>query len=579
MRRIACIALPRIRVEIAQEREGRTRRREDGKGLRIGADTPQILPAFPPSCSIPLAIVVARPGGSVRGPRDVLGSTRIDVVSREARAAGVRAGQTVAAARARCSELRVRVVAEEAVRAALARVAEAALALGPAAAFDVAQDVVWLDVTGCAHLHGGEQALARALDARVRALGHECRVVVADGPRIAAAVARFAPRRGNEPVLVPAGRGAQAVRALPIAALALDDDVARWLVDLGLGTCGDLQKLPRRSLGTRLGARAHDVMLLLDGEDRAPLDVWRPPEVPEERLELEWGAHSLESLASVLETLCDRLAARLAGRAMAATRLELTLMLDAALLRFDHAPAPPGACRREDETAARRSFDIVLPAPVARAADLLAVVRARLERLSGSGVAGGDETETAPGRALAAPVMAVALRVPELARPGSRTLDLLSPEPAAEHALPRLAAELAAELGPSRVGTLALVDTWAPDERTRLVPFGAPAEILAGGRRTARPEPLHARTSTCLEPTRLVAAAPIARAALGGVVPLVRLEAAEWWRREGGGASDRRPRDWVAAWIAPRARDGGGGGAHGWIALNEEEPLLRGWID
>lgn len=540
MRRIACIALPQIRVEIAQEKER--------------------------TCSMPLAIVVARPGGGVQTERDVLGNTRVDVVSREARAAGVRAGQTVAGARARCSELRVRVVAEGAVQAALARVAEAALALGPAAAFDVTQDVVWLDVTGCAHLHGGEQALARALDASVRALGHERRVVVADGPRIAAAVARFAPWRRHEPAIVPAGRGAQAVRALPIAALALDDDVTRWLVDLGLGTCGDLQKLPRRSLGTRLGARAHDVMLLLDGEDRAPLDAWRPPEVPEERLDLEWGAHSLDSLAFVLETLCDRLAARLAGRAMAATRLELTLTLDAALC--------------EDKMAARRSFDIVLPAPVARAADLLAVVRARLERLSDCDGAGGDEPPQ--GRALVAPVVGVTLRAPELARPGSRTLDLLSPEPKAERVLPRLAAELAAELGPSRVGTLALVDTWTPDERTRLVPFGASAEVHAArayeGRGTG-PEPLYARTSTCLEPTRLVAAAQIARAALGDVAPLVRLESAQWWRCDRSGVADRRPRDWVAAWLAPRPRGNGGSGAHGWVMLTEDGALLRGWID
>ena len=58
-------------------------------------------------------------------------------------------------------------------------------------------------------------------------------------------------------------------------------------------------------------------MQLLDGEDRAPLAGWRPPEVPEERVELEWGAGSVEALAFVLKTLCDRLAARLHGRAVA----------------------------------------------------------------------------------------------------------------------------------------------------------------------------------------------------------------------------------------------------------------------
>src|SRR5215831_8310288 len=104
MRRVACIALPQIRIEIARERD---------------------------AAEGPLAVVIARPGGSVRTARDVLGNTRLDVVSREARAVGVRARQTVAAARAKCLSLRVRVVAESAVRVGLSRVAEVALAFGP----------------------------------------------------------------------------------------------------------------------------------------------------------------------------------------------------------------------------------------------------------------------------------------------------------------------------------------------------------------------------------------------------------------------------------------------------------------
>lgn len=200
--------------------------------------------------------------------RDVLGATKLDVVSSTARAYGVRAGQTVAAARAKCSELRVRVVLEQDVRSGIERVAEAALAFGPAVAFDMAHDVVWIEVGGCAHLHGGERQLAEAIDAKVRALGHVCRVAIADGPRIASAVARFghARKAGNAPMIVPEGKGAAAMRVLPLGALALDAAAVVWLDGLGLQSCGALQKLPRRALGTRLGARAHDVMQLLDGE-------------------------------------------------------------------------------------------------------------------------------------------------------------------------------------------------------------------------------------------------------------------------------------------------------------------------
>jgi protein ImuB len=547
-RRIACIALSDIRVEIAGELE---RARKN-----------------PP----PLAVIVARPGSPVQTERNILGNTRLDCVSREAAALGVRAGQTVAAARAKLAGLRVRVVAMGAVHAALARIAEAALAFGPTSAFDVTRDVVWVDVTGCAHFYGSESAesaLATALGARVRGLGHACCVAVADGPRLAAAVARFS---GSRHTIVAEGRGAAAVRALPITALELDADVTTWLADLGLFVCGDLQKIPRRALGMRLGARVHDVMQLLDGRDPAPLDPWRPPEVPEERIELEWGAGSIEALTFVLKTLCDRLATRLHGRALAAARLELVLSLDRALC-----DAAGPACEH------RPSLTMVLPSPMARAGDLLAVVRARLE-----------------GCTLAAPVLAVTLRAPELARSPGRPLDLLEPEPRALGALPLLVAELAAELGEGVVGTLALVDTWSPAERTRLVPLerfetsarhAGPAGPPAPAAANVSAPGGHPLETSALEPSRLVASfssssssgssSHVPRDALDGARLLARVEANAWWQRPAGFGRDAAPvvlhdRPWrhdlFAAWFD---------GAIAWLELRlpGEELVLRGWMD
>ncbi len=511
MRRVACIALPQIRVEIARE----ISQKPSGSELRARPG------------ESPLAIVVARPFGVVKTERDVLGNTRLDVVSREARTLGVRSGQTVAAARAKCAALRVRVVAESAVRAALECVAEVALAFGPAAAFDVVTDVVWVEIGGCAHLHGGERELAQALDARVRALGHACRVSIADGPRIAAAVARFAPagpapKRG--PLVVPEGKGAAVMRILPLESLLLDSDCVRWLKDLGLSTCGDLQNLPRRGLGTRLGARTKDVMQLLNGEDLAPLDSWRPPEVPEERIELEWAAESVEALGFVTRALCDRLAARLEGRGMAVMRVGLVLVLDRALLCEDAAHVS--------------AFELALPVPVARAADLFAVMRARIEHLD-----------------LAAPVLAVTLRALEIAPAKPRSLELFEPEPKIGRALLPLVAELAAALGGTSVGTLALVDSWSPGERTRFVPFGTTRTTL----------PASALVTSALEPSRLVQPLRLPPDAVDEAASFVRLEAIEWWR---GG---KRKSDFFAAW---------NGSALAWVERRAaDETWLRGWID
>ncbi len=513
MRRIACIALPGIRLEVVPPEPCAS----------LGVPTG------------PVAVVVARPGAAVKTERDILGNTRLAVVSPGARALGVRAGHTVSAARAKCADLRVRVVPETAVQAALARMAEAALAFGPATAFDVAQDVVWVDVGGCAHLHGGEAALARSLEAHVEAMGHRCRVAVASGPRLAAAFARFAASRKPGPLVVPPGSEAAAMRALPIAALSLvglDDDAVTWLRNLGMARCGDLQKLPRRSLGTRLGARTHDVMQLLEGEDRAPLDPYRPPEVPEERVELEWGAASVEALTFILKSLCDRLAVRLQGRAMGAARLELVLSLDRALC---------GAASPLSVLA------ITLPVPLARASDLLAVVRSRLEH-----------------HTLIAPALVVRLRATELARLEGRALDLLEPEPVADRALPRLVAELSAELGADRVGVLELVDTWVPDERTRLAPFGA-----------RPPSPWHPLVTSALEPTRLASPRPLEPQDFMPLGPAVRVEGLEWWRRPA------RRRDLVAAWVGQGSAQGRVSSL-GWVELGQDgsgRASLRGWID
>jgi protein ImuB len=538
LRRVVCIALPEIRLEIAAGAEkARERGVSPGPSKRDGI----------------LAVVVARPGGKLRTERDVLGATKLDVVSRAARESGVRAGQTVAAARAKCSELRVCVVLEDEVRTALERVAEAALAFGPSVALDVARDVVWVEVGGCAHLHGGERGLASAIDAKVRAMGHVCRVAIADGPCIASAVARFgaAKKRGSAPMIVPEGKGADAMRVLPVGVLALDDDTMEWLEGLGLRTCGALQKLPRRALGTRLGSRAHEVMQLLDGEDRAPLEPWRPPEVPEERVDLEWGASSIDALAFVVKALCDRIAVRLEGRSATAARLELVLVLDRALLG-----------QRGSAEDARRTLALALPSPIARASDLCAVVRARLERES-----------------LAAPALSVTLRVPELSSSSGRTLDLLTPEPKAERALPRLVAELSAELGEASVGTLELADTWNVDRRTRLLRFGAP-------RATCH----RSLVTSSLEPSRIVVrwAVPwtVPPSALEGAEHLARIEGVEWWhdgspslsssrssRRDGAAHSPSR-RDWLAAWVHSDSSSGpkpkeGAVHALAWVELTD----------
>src|SRR6185437_11511289 len=114
------------------------------------------------------------------------------------------------------------------IDAALGQVAEVALAFGPTASLrlrdapadergvwggssplsvdraprtpwgDAPFDTVWLDITGAAHL--------AELEERVGALGHRVRLAIAGGPRIAQALARWAPGLSGAPGARAAGR-------------------------------------------------------------------------------------------------------------------------------------------------------------------------------------------------------------------------------------------------------------------------------------------------------------------------------------------------------------------------------------
>jgi protein ImuB len=501
--RIAAVYLPSVRIELARARAS------------SGTESP-------------LAIVIARPGGAVKDERSLLGNTRLDDVSLEARACGIRAGETIAAARAKNADLLVRVVTEEAVRSVLHAVAEAALSFGRTASIDEARDVVCVDVTGCGHLFEGEESLAHALAERVSALRHgRVRVAIADGPRVSLALARALGNRKRETFIVPPGANAAAIRALPITALPIDPGSIAWLGKLGLVKVGDLQRLPAGGLATRLGAVHAEVMSLLAGDDGAPLDAYVPPELPEERAELEYGIDKTDALLFVMKTLCDRLAARLAGRAVATVKLEIVLSLDRAIAR-------------ESELPARVSLTIAVPAPLSTASEILAVVRARVESWS-----------------IPAPILAAALRATELARKEGRALDLFEPEAKADRALPRLVAELVADLGESSVGTLELVNTWVPEERSALVPYG----------RKRRSEPHVSLVSLAPEPSRVLRA-PLPADDVEHLRLLARLEAVAWWRL---GASSR---DLVAGWNARDRR-------MAWVEVDREtgRALVKGWMD
>lgn len=530
----------------------------------------------------------------------VLGNTRLDVVSREARALGICPGQTVAQARARAANLTVRVVRPEAVQDVLARLAEVALAFGATVSFAMAGqdaasfDVVWVDVTGCAHLHAarytsndssvceGETVLASRLAQVFRGLGHQCTVAMADGPRVAAILARAAalsssssssspsPRKSarglrhvedsgesGRALVVPPGKNALALAPLPVAALPITAEDVRWLAKLGVHTIAALRALPRVSLAARLGAKAPVVFALAEGDDRAPLAAYVPPEIPEEEVSLEYGISGSEALTFVAKTLTGRLASRLAGRGVAASRLELDLLLDVALIR---ASEEAGAAPYERT----QRLVLELPSPLSSEADLLAALRPKIDRA-----------------VLRAPVLGAKLRAASLVHKPQAALSLFESAPKAERVLPRLVAELAADLGEEAVGRLVLGDSWIPEERSCFVRFEAKSKTtFPGGKARSRSEEVRGRKrrhmlSSVPEPTRLVSpSVAVPREAVNVVRHLSRLESVDWWKRPPTDVTDVRRAgfDYVHAWVEEGSA---------WVELDRAtgNARIRGWFD
>ena len=183
---------------------------------------------------------------------------------------------------------------------------------------EVDGDGLRLDVTGVAHLFGGEQALLREVERRVAAVGLTARVAIAPTAAAAWALAHHAPCICDEPEakLAP----------LPVAALRLDADTVRTLERLGLKTIGALIAVPRVALARRFRG-AEDVVEALDralGRKPEPLTAAPAEPPPRALMRLEEPATHPEAASQALERLIPELVRELQERHLGARRLSLT---------------------------------------------------------------------------------------------------------------------------------------------------------------------------------------------------------------------------------------------------------------
>ncbi|MBC8035961.1 MAG: DNA polymerase Y family protein [Rhizobiales bacterium] len=232
---------------------------------------------------------------------------RLSAVDRKATSLGLAIGQPLANARAMLPALKVVAADEPADLKLLARIADWCDRFTPYVALDVPRGLL-LDVTGAAHLFGGEQMMLNRIRESLHAQGFAVR-----GAMAGTAMASRAFARHRDGAIIASGEEAKAIAPLPIEALNLDTVTTHAFRRAGLKTVGQAASRKRSELTARFGAATVTTLDQALGHAGKPVSPRRPlpdywkeqgfaePIVTEEAIRL-----TLKSLATALSKVLEQ---------------------------------------------------------------------------------------------------------------------------------------------------------------------------------------------------------------------------------------------------------------------------------
>lgn len=357
-----------------------------------------------------------------------------------------------------------------------------------------------IDISGCAHLFGGEASLIADAVTRLERLGFTARPAIAATPAAAMALARF---------------GAARVADLPLDALTDAGPVLTALRRAGLGRVGDVAALPRAAVAARFGEALLMALDALMETAPQPLNPLAPVAAIAAQARLPQPIATMAAVRACLERLLLRCAIQLGARG-AGGRLFV-----ASLYRTDGHVARVGVESAE---------------PQRDAGVLLRLFDERIAALA-------DPLDPGFGYDL------VRLDVPVVQAMAEIQLGLEGGQ-LAETQLAELVDRLTARLGRSRLRRLARADTHIPEQASFDLPLGdaqpaapPPAPLLPGDppRRPIRlfdpPQPIEVIAAVPDGPPRLFRWRGQAHDVVAHEGP--ERIAAEWWRRKDGAGLTR----------------------------------------
>ena len=434
---------------------------------------------------------------------DVSGGPRIAALNVAAEALGLMRGDKVADARAKAGVLQVHPADPAADHAALRRLALWATRYTPAVSpwdEDNGADGLFLDVTGAAHLFGGEEMLLADLSRRLDDFGLPARLAVADMAGMAWALSHF---HSSPAIVLRSGQERESLAPLPIEALRLSHDTCTPLRRLGFKRAGSLLDRPRAPFAARFST---ELLQRLDQAlGRAPelLACIAPPQAYRGLRQLLDPIATQEAIVTVATFLMQDLVPALARDGVGARSLRL------ALYRIDGEVI---------------TVDLSLTVPTRNPAHVARLIDLRLERIVETIDAGfGFEA------------MGLTVTVVERMEPRQTELASTCDRDGAEHHA-ALVDSLRERLGSHRVRRLEPVASHLPERaETPCAPAGKPPVWPAPDRARPRPILLLPRA----EPAEVIALVPEGppkrfrwRGATHGVVRSQGPEriASEWWR-------------------------------------------------
>lgn len=317
---------------------------------RLGAE--RVVRAEPQLAGAPLAIVADRRGALV-----------LASLSLAAEAAGLVRGMALGDARAILPDLVTRPEDPPRATAFLGALQRWAGRFSPWVATE-GEDALALDISGCAHLFGGEAGLLARIETEAADLGLSLRLAVADTLGAAWAVARYrgvggSPSHAGDAIdqearatrsrahkrrreeseaipratqgtlaeaIVPTGRSLLHIGHLPVAALRLAPEEIATLHGLGLRRIVEAASIPRAQLARRVGPGALRRLDQALGRAAEPVSPARPPHVFALRLTFPEPIGLMEDVLAGLDRLLPPLCARLAAAGQGTRRVRLTMV-------------------------------------------------------------------------------------------------------------------------------------------------------------------------------------------------------------------------------------------------------------